>query len=101
MLDLLHDELKLIYTLPESQNEGQTTIAIDDWKETGAKGSKMTFNNDINQQSQQSLISEIFGGVIRTEFNVEGSKNVSITLEPFFILNLEISKCEDVDYCLE
>jgi ubiquitin C-terminal hydrolase len=39
--------------------------------------------------------------MIRTEFNVDGSKQVSITLEPFFILNLEISRCEEIENCLE
>jgi len=50
---------------------------------------------------QQSLISDIFGGTIRTEFNVEGRNDVSITLEPFFMLNLEISRCEEIESCLE
>jgi hypothetical protein len=39
--------------------------------------------------------------MIRTEFHVEGRKQVSITLEPFFMLNLEISRCESLENCLE
>ena len=39
--------------------------------------------------------------MIRTEFHVENSKQASINLEPFFILNLEISKCEEIESCLE
>lgn len=43
---------------------------------------------------------EIFGGRIRTELHVQGSKSVSVTFEPFFILHLEITKCEDLENCL-
>jgi len=46
------------------------------------------------------LIRDIFGGLLRTEFHVEGSKKVSVTYEPFFVLNLEITKCEDLQSCL-
>ena len=37
---------------------------------------------------------------MRTEFHVVGSKKASLTYEPFFILNLEITKCEDLESCL-
>jgi len=46
------------------------------------------------------LIRDIFGGLLRTEFHIVGSKKASITYEPFFILNLEITKCEDLESCL-
>ena len=41
-LDLLHDELKLIYVRPEEDSKGH----VDEWQETGARGDKMHFNND-------------------------------------------------------
>lgn len=43
---------------------------------------------------------DIFGGQIRTELHVKGSKEASVTFEPFFILHLEITKCEDLESCL-
>lgn len=43
---------------------------------------------------------DIFGGLIRTEFHVEGRKHTNVTFEPFFVLNLEITKCEDLESCL-
>ena len=42
----------------------------------------------------------MFGGVVRTEFHVEKSKQTSVTFEPFFVLNLEITRCEDLESCL-
>lgn len=38
--------------------------------------------------------------MIRTELHVEGSKHVSVTYEPFFAINLEITRCEALEDCL-
>lgn len=46
------------------------------------------------------MVRDIFGGLIRTEFHVEGRKHTNVTFEPFFVLNLEITKCEDLESCL-
>jgi ubiquitin C-terminal hydrolase len=46
------------------------------------------------------LIRDIFGGLLKNEFHIEGSKKVSVTYEPFFVLNLEISNSETIDDCL-
>lgn len=70
LLDLLHDELKLIY-VPNDEKEKKAVV--DEWQEVGDKNAKMHFNNDqINITN--SLIREIFGGVVRNEFNIDGSK---------------------------
>jgi len=37
---------------------------------------------------------------MRNEFTVMNSKHTSVNFEPFFILNLEITKCEDLQSCL-
>lgn len=37
---------------------------------------------------------------MRTEFHVEGRKHTTVTFEPFFVLNLEITKCEDLESCM-
>jgi hypothetical protein len=50
--------------------------------------------------TKASVIRDIFGGMLRTEFHVEGRKNCTVTFEPFFFLNLEITKCEDLESCL-
>jgi len=59
----------------------------------------MHFNNDLKHY-EPSLIRDIFGGVLRTEFHIENSKQVSVTYEPFFVISLEITKCEDLESCL-
>ena len=46
------------------------------------------------------MIRDIFGGLLRTEFHVEGRSQVTVTFEPFFDLQLEISKCGDLENCL-
>lgn len=86
IIDLLHDELKLIASPPEKEE-----TPTDEWHEVGHKSTNFHFNTDL-KQIDQSLIREIFGGVIRTEFHVEGSKSASINHEPFFMLNLEIDR---------
>lgn len=45
-----------------------------------------------DQILEPSLIRDIFGGVLRTEFHIENTKYISTTFEPFFVLNLEIPK---------
>jgi ubiquitin C-terminal hydrolase len=96
MLDLLHDELKLIRDEKEEAKSNQG----GDWNMISekAKGT-MNFNNQ-SSKIDESLIRDIFGGVLRTELHVEGSRQTSVTFEPFFILNLEISKCYDLESCL-
>ncbi len=47
------------------------------------------------------MIRDIFGGLLRTEFHVEGRKQVNVSFEPFFVLNLEITRCEELANCLE
>lgn len=44
---------------------------------------------------EPSIIRDIFGGVLRTELHVDGTKIVHTSYEPFYVLNLEIPR--DVD----
>ena len=44
LLDLLHDELKLIYH--PSRDEKAKKEPVDEWHETGEKNTTKTFNND-------------------------------------------------------
>lgn len=56
--------------------------------------------NNKTSKIESSLIRDIFGGVLRTDLFVEGSRQTSVTYEPFFILNLEISRCYNLNDCL-
>eukprot|EP00347_Sterkiella_histriomuscorum_P023370 403334902 len=96
LLDLLHDELKLIYVPPDVKDK---EAVVDEWQEVGNKNSKCKFNND-QQQISQSLINDIFGGIVRNEFQIDRSTNVSVTFEPFFFLNLEVNRSESLEECL-
>jgi hypothetical protein len=44
---------------------------------------------------EPSIIRDIFGGILRTELHVDGTKVVHTSYEPFYVLNLEIPR--DVD----
>jgi len=51
---------------------------------------------------QQSVIRDIFSGVVKTDLIVEGSTKASVTFEPFYILNLEIPRnTSDLNSCLK
>jgi ubiquitin C-terminal hydrolase len=61
-----------------------------------------TVQENQEQLFEPSLIRDIFGGVTQTEFHIEGTKNVSTTHEPFFVINLEIPKfTTNLQTCLE
>ena len=98
VLDNLHDELKLLSKQKQSTTD---ELGNDAWKEVGEKNIQHLVQRDMTDIANESIISEIFGGNFRTEFHVEGTKSASITIEPFFILNLEITKCKDLENALE
>lgn len=87
-----------MYT-PDEKKEEVTTKeggAPLEWQEVGVGNQQKRFNNNEESLTKGSLINDIFGGLLRTEFHVEGRKHTNITFEPFFMLNLEISGCHDV-----
>lgn len=63
----------------------------------------MTFNNhDLLLNITNSIIRDIFGGIIRNEFNVDGSRSSSITFDPSFVLSLDIPYDEcTIEECLD
>ena len=98
MLDKLHDEMVVIYQ--ETPKEVVAATITGEWQEIGAGNQQKKFNNDESSLTKSSLVRDIFGGLLRTEFHVEGRKHVTVSFEPFFLLNLEISRCEDLESCL-
>ena len=57
----------------------------------GEKNAQLTFENqDTLATIDNSIIRDIFGGIIRTEFYVEGSRNHRVTFESSFVLSLDI-----------
>ncbi len=97
ILDKLHDEMALIYKEDKSIEEDSK---VDEWHETGRGNKQKTFNNEHGSLTQASMIRDIFGGLLRTEFHVDGRKNCTVTFEPFFALNLEILRCDTLENCL-
>lgn len=102
LLDNLHEELRHFYVPQYSKQATLQTLKGDgDWTSTG-KLKTTSVQQNQQQIFSPSLIRDIFGGVLRTEFHVQGAKNVSETHEPFFVLNLEIPKhAKTLQDCLE
>ena len=83
LLDMCHEELKCFHV---EQVKGEEA----EWAEVGVKEKSQQENQE--QILQQSVIRDIFSGVVKTDLTVEGSTKPSVTYEPFYILNLEIPR---------
>lgn len=75
-----------------------------DWNETAVKQhDKIVFRNqdDYMKKKDRSIVSDVFGGVLRSEFHVEGSRQHSVTFEPFFVLSVPVTENESsIEDCL-
>ena len=99
----MHEELRLIY-VPQKVDKKilQAKIrAEDEWSHTGALKTKNVQEN-WEVLNEPSLIRDIYGGVQQTEIHIEGQRSVSVSYEPFFVLNLEIPRegVKSVQTCL-
>ncbi len=86
-----------VYEAPALEEKVQVA---DEWQEVGEHNQSKRFNNSESSLTSASVIRDIFGGLLRTEFHVEGRKQCNVTFEPFFDLQLEISRCADLENCL-
>lgn len=109
-LDKLHEELKDFYVSNESKkdpilDESKAKASKDDqeWNETGAKNQKVVFRDkDIRNNIENSIIRDIFGGILRTELHVNGSRSNSVSFDPCFVLTLDIVEDEcSIEDCLD
>ena len=92
LIDQMHEELKRIYVPQVNKKVIQANIrAQDEWSNTGALKTTSVQENTASL-FEPSLIRDIFGGVQQIEIHVEGSRSVSVSHEPFFVLNLEIPR---------
>ena len=92
LFDNMHEDLKKIYVPQVNKKVAIANIrAQDEWQNSGALRETSC---QENQESifEPSLIRDIFGGVLQTELHIEGTRSVSVTHEPFFVLNLEIPR---------
>lgn len=83
ILDRLHEELKDIYISNEKKSAKETK---SNWNEADKK---VTVNVSL-QEIAHSIITDIFGGIIRTEFHIEGSRNHSVNFDRCFVMSLDI-----------
>lgn len=118
LLDRLHEELRPIYVSNESaQDEWKEKNSPDPngkslakkaddtvyWNEIAQKQSdKIVFRNqDLFTKIDKSIIRDIFGGILRSQFHVEGTRQHNVDYEPFFVLSLPIpfDECK-IEDCL-
>ena len=96
ILDMLHEEIKNIYVAQEEPESPSPTKVVKktnndgDWNETSKN--KINFSNKDSYalNYEPSIVRDIFGGVIRKEFHVEGQRSSTVSFEPNFILQLDI-----------
>lgn len=109
-LDKLHEELKEFYVTNEGKDEildgkSKAKASADDqeWNETGANNKKIVFRDDDYQaQIENSIIRDIFGGILREEFIVDGSRINKVSFNPCFVLALDIVEDEcSIEDCLD
>ena len=69
----------------------------------GAKNKKIVFRDeDIQNQIENSIIRDIFGGILRTELAVEGARKTKVSFDPCFVLTLDIIGDEcTIEDCLD
>jgi len=61
----------------------------------------MSVQHNKDEIMEQSIVRDIFGGELKTEFIIENTKKVNVTYEPFYVLNLEIPReCFSLQECL-
>ncbi|KAI5296354.1 hypothetical protein KEM52_003704, partial [Ascosphaera acerosa] len=68
--------------------DNETSHKADGWMEVGHK-QRSAVTRSSGETSSESPITTIFGGKLRSEFRVPGSK-ISVTLEPYQSLQLDI-----------
>ncbi|OJJ35681.1 hypothetical protein ASPWEDRAFT_40917 [Aspergillus wentii DTO 134E9] len=94
LLEEMHEECtRVAKNAPES--ESQDTIdepSGDGWLEVGHK-QKPAVTRASGDISQESPITRILGGKLRSEFRVPGNK-ISVTLEPYQSLQLDIGSAD-------
>ena len=56
----------------------------------------------MHSQIENSIIRDIFGGILRTEFIIEGSRSTKVSFDPCFVLTLDIVEDEcTIEDCLD
>lgn len=93
LLDGMHKELLSIQTKSEQPEESKSDD--DDWMEMGDK-KVIKYNNSETGNLEKSLISDIFGGIFKSELTVSGKVHSTATYEPFYLLSLDISQSDSI-----
>eukprot|EP00826_Nyctotherus_ovalis_P010791 TRINITY_DN12824_c0_g1_i7.p1 TRINITY_DN12824_c0_g1~~TRINITY_DN12824_c0_g1_i7.p1 ORF type:complete len:507 (-),score=120.47 TRINITY_DN12824_c0_g1_i7:58-1578(-) len=98
LLDGMHKELLSIKTKSEQPEESKSDD--DDWMEMGDK-KVIKYNNSETGNSEKSLISDIFGGIFKSELTVSGKVHSTATYEPFYLLSLDISQSDSIPKAMQ
>ncbi len=101
VLDSLQKEL-IQFDMNKKKIEENPTKEPEDWVEVGKGKKQMVYNNDKeNSNLVPTVLTKIFGGIYKNEFKLEGRSQISITFQPFFLLNLDITKEKTLEASLE
>ncbi len=102
LLDGLHKEFlaisketpkkEAIAATEQNSDEGSD----DEWTEMGDRGKVIKHNNDETGNMEKSFVTDIFGGLFKSELTAHGKAHVTATYEPFYLLSLDIVDVENV-----
>lgn len=109
MLDWLHEELKDIYIsneLPEVtqavSSKKMKSAVMEEWNETAQQNQRVV-KDEVNQYKyQHSIVSDIFGALMREELHILGARSTKVKYSPSFTLCLDIPRdgCS-VEECMD
>jgi ubiquitin C-terminal hydrolase len=97
------EESKIPFPPKEPLNPRKASSPKDSeegWMETDKKGTQMKLNPESGNL-KSTIISKIFGGVYKNKFKMQGCSQSSATFQPFFLINLDITKALSVQLCLD
>jgi len=100
LLDGMHKELLAIKKSDPKftenlENSEESSDSENEWMEMGEK-KIIKHNNDETGNMEKTIISDIFGGMFRTELTATGKGHTTATYEPFYLISLDISQSDTV-----
>ena len=80
----------------EVKKEEESSESEGEWMEMGENNRAIKHNNDETGNMEKSFVTDIFGGIFKSELTAQGKTHTSATYEPFYVINLDISQVDTV-----
>eukprot|EP01022_Parablepharisma_sp_SALTPOND_P003519 TRINITY_DN1142_c0_g1_i2.p1 TRINITY_DN1142_c0_g1~~TRINITY_DN1142_c0_g1_i2.p1 ORF type:complete len:572 (-),score=98.62 TRINITY_DN1142_c0_g1_i2:12307-13917(-) len=103
LLDGMHKEFLSVQGRKKSQDsaaESESEEDEDEWMEMGDK-KVIKHNNAETANMEKSFITDIFGGIFKSELTAHGKSHTTATYEPFYLISLDISQADTVPKAMQ